>query len=97
MSGIKSLLSTYTGRIYVYLATEDLRKLFLQDAEKEGFTFCDGVKPTEREADIIFAINNDMTINYVGFVGHMAYQVADKIGNQPLVKIDYREFLKQAE
>lgn len=97
MSGIKSLLSTYTGRIYVYLATEDVSKQFLQDAENEGFTFCDGVKPTERDADCIFAINNDMTINYVGFVGHMAYQVADKIGNQPLIKIDYREILKRAE
>lgn len=97
MSSVKSLLSTYTGRIYVYLATEDVSKQFLQDAENEGFTFCDGVKPTERDADCIFAINNDMTINYVGFVGHMAYQVADKIGNQPLVKIDYQEFLKRAE
>ena len=97
MASIKSLLSTYTGRIYVYLATEDISKQFLQDAENEGFTFCDGVKPTERDADIIFAINNDMTINYVGFVGHMAYQVADKIGNQPLIKIDYQEILKRAE
>ena len=97
MASIKSLLSTYNGRIYVYLATEDVSKQFLQDAENEGFTFCDGVKPTERDADCIFAINNDMTINYVGFVGHMAYQVADKIGNQPLIKIDYREILKRAE
>ncbi len=97
MSSIKSLLSTYTGRIYVYLATEDISKQFLQDAENEGFTFCDGVKPTERQADCIFAINDDMTINYVGFIGHMAYQVADRIGNQPLIKIDYRDILKQTE
>lgn len=97
MSGIKYLLSTYTGRIYVYLATEDISKRFLQDAENEGFTFCDEVKPTEREADSIFAINDDMTINYVGFIGHMAYQVADRIGNQPLIKIDYRDILKQTE
>lgn len=97
MSSIKPLLSTYTGRIYVYLATEEISKQFLQDVENEDFTFCDGVKPTERDADSIFAINNDMTINYVGFVGHMAYQVADKIGNQPLIKIDYRDILKRTE
>lgn len=97
MSSIKSLLSTYNGRIYVYLATEDISTQFLQDAENEGFTFCDRVKPTERDADSIYAINNDMTINYVGFVGHMAYQVADRIGNQPLIKVDYRDILKQPE
>lgn len=94
---IISLLSTRAGRIYVYLANEDISKRFLQDAENEGFTFCDGVKPTEREVDCIFAINDDMTINYVGFIGHMAYQAADRIGNQPLIKIDYRDILNVSE
>lgn len=97
MVSIKSLLSAHTGRIYIYLATADVSKRFLQDAENEGFTFRDGVKPTQREADSIFAINDDLTINYVGFVGHVAYQSADKIGNKSLVKIDYRDIMKQAE
>lgn len=94
---IKSLLSTHTGRIYIYLATAEVGKRFLQDAENEGFTFRDGVKPTQREADCIFAINDDMTINYVGFVGHVAYQAANKIGNQPLIKIDYRDIINRTE
>ena len=85
------------SRIYIYLATTDIGKRFLQDAENEGFMFRDGVKPTQREADSIFAINDDMTINYVGFVGHVAYQAADKIGNKPLIKIDYRDILNRAE
>lgn len=74
MSKIKSLLSTCNGRIYIYLATKDICKQFLRDAENEGFRFCDGVKPTRRKVDSIFAINDDMTINYVGFIGHIAYQ-----------------------
>ena len=97
MSSIRSLLSAYTGRIYVYLATKEIGRRFLQDAEKEGFTFGDGVKPTERKASDIFAINMDMTINYVGFVGHMADWVADQVGNQPLIKIDYREMIDKSE
>lgn len=94
---IKSLLFAYTGRIYIHLVTADIGKQFLQDAENEGFLFRDGVKPTQREADSIFAINDDMTINYVGFIGHIAYQVADKVGNKPLVKIDYRDIMNRAE
>lgn len=94
---IKSLLAAHTGRIYIYLATEKISKRFLRDAESEGFTFRDGVKPTQREEDSIFAINDDMTINYVGFVGHVAYQAADKIGNKPLIRIDYRDVIKRAE
>ena len=48
MSKIRDLLSTNKVRIYVYLATTSIGNQFLQDAENEGFTFCDGIKPTER-------------------------------------------------
>ena len=93
MSRIKFLLSTYTGKIYVYLATEDVGKQFLQDAENEGFTFCDGIKPTARTPANIMAVNRDNTINYVGTVGRIAFQAANKIGNEPLTKIDDREII----
>lgn len=96
MKTIKSLLSEYCGdRIYVYLHNERIAKLFMKNAEEEGFTFEDGVKPTERGCSNIIAINEDMTINYVGFVGHMAYQCADKIGDKKLIRIDYRDLLKE--
>lgn len=97
MSIIKSLPEACNGRIYVYLATDEIAGLFLQAAENEGFTFYDGAKPTSREPDCIFAVNDDMTINYVGFVGHMAFQSAKHIGGKPLIKIDYRDILKQSD
>ena len=96
-SMLKSLLSIHTGRIYVYLANEDICQRFLQDAENEEFTFTDGTNPTQKHASDIIALNPDATINYVGFVGHVAYQAADKIGNKPLIKIDYRDILNRAE
>lgn len=91
---LKSLLSTHYGKIYVYLATEDICKKFLKDAEDEGFTFTDGAKPTQKHTSDVLAINPDLTINYVGAVGHIAYQYANKIGNQPLIKIDYRDYIR---
>ena len=94
MSNIRSLLSAYQGKIFVYLATAEISRQFLQDAENEGFTFGDGVKPTQRPTSDIFAIHPDMTLNYVGFAGHIAYRLADRIGDQPLWKIDYRELLQ---
>ncbi len=97
MSKITNLLFAYTGRIYVYLATENICNQFLKDAENEGFTFCDGTKPTAKHSSDILAINDDMTMNYVGFIGRMAYQAANKIGNESLVKIDYQNILNQAE
>ncbi len=93
MSKIKRLLLDKKCKIYVYLATEDLCKDFFEQAEKEGFTFGDGVRPTQKHTSDIIAVNNDMTMNYVGFVGRVAFQAANKIGNQPLIKIDYREII----
>ena len=94
MKSLQSLLDEYDDkkfRIYVYLKTEELGKRFLRQAENEGFTFCDGAKPSRRETDSIFALNGDKTINYVGFVGHMAYGGAEKIGERTLVRIKYDE------
>lgn len=90
---LKSLLSTHSGKIYVYLATEEVCKRFLQDAENEGFTFSDGAKPTQKHISDIIAVNPDLTINYVGAIGHIAYQAASRIGNQKLIRIDYRDLL----
>lgn len=92
MRTVSNLLN-HEGLVYVYLAGKNLGNLFLKNAEAEGFTFGDGVKPTEREWDDIFALNPDWTIHYVGWVGHMAFKTANSIGEQPLVKVDYGKYL----
>lgn len=92
MKTIKDLLNN-DGRVYVYLRTRELQELFLHSAEAEGFTFTDGVKPTIRETDDIFALNNDLTINYVGFVGHMAFKIAVRVGDRQLIRVDYEKYI----
>lgn len=94
MRSLHSLFDEYDAendRIYVYLKTEELCQKFLRQAENEGFTFSDGAKPTERETDSILALNSDKTINYVDFIGHIAYGGAERIGNKKLIRIDYEK------
>jgi hypothetical protein len=88
MRSIKNLLKR-NGRIYVYLQDEKTGKIFLENAEKEGVTFGDGVNPTKRKADSIFAINDDLTINYVGYIGHLAFN----FGTDKIVRIDYYKYI----
>lgn len=90
---LKSFLSTNAGKVYVYLATEEVCKQFLKDAEDEGFTFTDGMKPTQKHTSDILAVNPDFTINYVGTIGHIAFQATRRICNQKMIRIDYREFM----
>ncbi len=87
-------LSERDGRVYVYLANSAIGEKFLQQAEQEGFTFGDGVNPTERDYDEIMAINHNYTINYVGFVGRIAYGSGAKtIGNEKLIRIDFEKYV----
>lgn len=87
-------LSEQDGRVYVYLANDDIGEQFLQQAEQEGFTFIDGAKPTERCYAEIMAVNRDITINFVGMNGRIAFGSGAKtIGNETLIRIDFEKYI----
>jgi len=70
----------------------------LKDAEKAGLTFIDGTKPTERERDNYYRINENGTINYVGWAGHMMLGTMKKdvvVGDKIL--IDYSQLVLERE
>lgn len=71
-------LSQLNGRVYVYLSTGKLAEQFMRQAAAEGFTFADGVKPTDRTATEVMAVNPNHTINYIGIMGHIAFGAGAK-------------------
>ena len=75
-------------RVFVYLANCSLSAMFMRQAEREGFTFGDGVKPTERKPDQIMSIHPDCTLHYVGAVGHMAFAA----NPENLLRVDYAKY-----
>lgn len=88
MKTIKEL--AYTGdRVYVYLKDEETAQRFLRDAEAEGFTFGDGVCPTERHWSDLYAIHSDGTLNYVGAIGRIEYAS----GADSVVRVDYERMI----
>lgn len=83
------------ARIYVYFRNAQVQAQFIRQATQEHFTFPDGAPLSERELAPIMAINNDKTVNYVGFVGMTAFQcAAKKLGSKPLLRIDYEKYAK---
>ena len=95
MSKTIKQLSQMDGRVYVFFKTKALCQMFLSQAEQEGFTFQDGVKPTERHTSDIIAVNSDNTINYVGSVGHVAFgSNVKRIGEENLIRIDYEDYIR---
>ena len=90
MKTIKELASL-GERVYVYLKDEETAQRFLHDAETEGFTFGDGVKPTDRHWSDLCAIHPDGTLNYVGTIGRIEYDS----GADSVMRIDYFQEVQQ--
>ncbi len=93
---IANLLS-HEGRVYVYLRRTSLAKIFLKQAAVEGFTFGDGADPQSRETSNIFALNDNFTINYVGWVGRMAFHNTFSDSASTLVRVDFGKYLSGSE
>lgn len=84
-------------RVYVYVTSKNIRRLFLKNAQEEDFRFADGVKSTRRRAyDDIYALNKDFTINYVGYIGHIAFHPSN-FDDDKLIRIDYATYLSGAK
>lgn len=81
-------------KVYVYLANSEIGNQFMQQAESEGFIFTDGTNPTGRRCAEIMAVNSDITINFVGINGRIAFgSGVEKVGNQRLIRVDYGKYV----
>ena len=89
-------LAEMKGRVHVYLPYRAIGTRFIQLAEKEGFTFGDGVKPShpERGYSLIMGVNHDLTLNYVGIVGRMAfYSGCRKFCGEKYLRVDFAKYI----
>ncbi len=93
MRTIKDLVNQNNGKVYVYLANDEIGNKFMQQAENEGLTFNDGAKPTSRCYAEIMAVNDSYTINFVGSVGRMAFgSGAETVNGQKLLRVDFAKY-----
>lgn len=93
---IKNLVNQNTGKVYVYLANDEIGNKFMQQAENEGFAFNDGAKPTSRCYAEIMAVNKNYTINFVGSIGRMAFgSGAETVNGEKLIRVDYEKYVNE--
>lgn len=64
-------LTKLTGRVYVFVPNSKIERRFLSDAEKEGFLFENGDRPTEDMGNSIYQLMSDHTIGHVTFAGRI--------------------------
>lgn len=78
---------------YIYCRSRSIAARFLANAEDEGFLFSDGIEPTKKDLNDIYAINEDFTISFTGWAGHVLF----KNGGGNAVRIDYGKYLSGAD
>lgn len=88
MRRIRELIN-HEKKVYILLRTKVMQYRFMSDAEREGITYADGIKPTERPVDDIMALKADGTICFLGWAGRMCYHNA---GDQA-IRIDYEKYI----
>lgn len=90
---LKELVRSTNKRVYVYLADEETAQAFVKNAEKEGFRFSGGKRISEMPPDDFYALNKNMTVNFINFIGRVAYQC----GAENVLRVEYKDFLRQAK
>ena len=80
-------------KVYIFLKNKAIKSRFMSYAEREGITFGDKVKPTERQADDIMALNADETICFLGWAGRTCYHY----GGNTAIRIDYEKYIDDAD
>ena len=92
MRTIRQLINS-DKKVYIFLKNKAIQSRFMSDAEGEGITFGDNVKPTERHADDIMALNDTGTICFLGWAGRMCYHY----GGNTAIRIDYEKYIDDAD
>lgn len=90
MKSIKELVMKETRPVYVYLPSKAATLDFLRAAEKEGFLFGDGKRPTKKPLDDYYALHQDLTMNFIGFAGRLRW----RSGDDGILRVEYRDLFK---
>ena len=88
---LTELVHSTNKRIYVYLSDIETIRIFINNAEKEGFSFSKNRRISDMPLDNFYALNKNSTVNYINFVGRVAYQC----GAENILRVDYKKFLSQ--
>ena len=88
MRTIKELINN-EKKVYILLRNKAIQYRFMSDAEREGVTYGDNVKPTDRQVDDIMVLKSDGTICFLGWAGRMCYHHSKNTS----IRIDYEKYI----
>jgi len=80
-------------KVYVCFTSDALCRQFLKNAEEEGFSFGNGIQPTQRESDRVLILKADWSICYLNSISQMAFRANLPVNGVIIPKVDYGKYL----
>ena len=109
MRTVKELLNL-NGDVYVYTPDKSVARLFLKNAEAEGFVFSGNRRPSKAKTSSLISLKRNIEISYVGSFGYIAFRhpeyentvtfirdYDDGKSERKLVRVDYAAYLRGAD
>lgn len=80
-------------RVWFYLDSEETSAAFMKQAEQEGFSFGDGVPPTQKTGPhYLVGAHDDMLLGFLSVtIWCMSFMTKEKTNGVPL-RVDYRKY-----
>lgn len=88
MKTVESLINP-NKKVYIRMKNDEICKAFFTQAEREGFIFGDGAKPTKKHTSDFIAVLPDKSLCYVNTYGRIAMQS----GAENIIVYDYEKVL----
>lgn len=89
MRKIKNLIQK-DKKVYILLKDKGTQFRFMSDADREGITYGDGVKATDRQVDEVMSLQPNGTICFLGWAGRICYHHSKQ---NNAIRIDYDKFI----
>lgn len=90
MKSIKELVMKEEKTVFIHTPARNIALDFLKQAEKDGFLFGDGKRPTKKPWDDYFALHKNLTVSYIGYIGRLHF----KSNAYNIVRIEYRDLFE---
>ena len=88
MRTIREIISKEKA-VYIFLKDRAVAYRFLSDAEREGLTIGNDVKPTKAHISDIMRLHKNGNLSYVGIIGRICFQSnADSA-----IRVDYEKYI----
>ncbi len=90
MKSIKEIVMKENRPVYVHTPSKAIALDFVRQAEKEGFLFCDGKRPTKKKLDDLYSLRQDLTMSYIGFAGRLHWKQKD----DGILRLEYKDLFE---